>query len=255
MTTPHLTRRRLLAGLGATGLVAGGPFAVRSLAGDHRQYVRYTYAQADGNASRLRVAWYATYRGAAVAGEGDPTSTDGYLPGATGPTVVVDGVLPGDWGTLVVGLLGEADYTVWLRVLVEERENGLTEPEAAAGDVTATGDLAGALAVTVFHDDGLAGIGACNGVRDGLAGDAEARVLGGSLDGLAGVDRYDGAPSTGLSLSFGGDGCLPAGSSRCVSLAWSLGGDARTQTDAASVTVAFAAVECGSDATPWEVSA
>ena len=257
--SPELTRRGVLAGLAATGL---GSLALGSVGAARRPpYTRVTYASAhdgDNDDRRVRVAWYETYNGSFLEATNGSTETDAtlvldpaeppaYELEATGPVIRLENVLPGDSGTLVVGLLAEelaevADpVEVWFRpTLGSNGENGVTEPELHdpteddPGDGSSPGELADALQVTVWLDDGE--LGACDGALTPMF---EGPLPGGDgtlADVVAALG--DGRLVTG---------CLPQGSHRCLGLAWSLPWEVgnAAQTDTVTFDLAFVGQDCG----------
>jgi hypothetical protein len=283
MTQTPITRRQVLAGLGAVGLVAAGPRLVRAARGEPG-FTQYTLAQSADGGPDLRIAWYETYNGTYQEDSGRFTSgpalrptnesfTDAAAAGrfvdtvdATNPEDVVepgaviglDNVLPGDEGVVVVGLLAEdADARVWFKLdLLATPENGRYEPEATAGDATDgadEGELQDAIDVELWYDTSLTG--GCDGVRNG----SEAFVSGlstlGSLDGT--LAEVAAATDRGVELDFDlvGTGCLPAGVQRCVAFRWSFPeapDNNRSQTDGVSFSLRFATVACGNtDTAPF----
>jgi hypothetical protein len=273
----HVTRRQALAGIGALGVLAVAPRAVRAARGDP-PFTRYTLAQTDAGPD-LRIAWYETYNGVYredsdrfTGGPGlDPTAaafndsaTAGRFVDTTadaggdavnaGAVVDLGDVLPGDEGVVVVGLLaGGADATVWFRARLDATpENGRVEPERAAGDTSdEAGELQDAVTVELWYDNGV--VGGCNGVIDA----SESLVTG--LSGLGSVDGSLAAVAAetaeGVELDFGplDSGCLPAGVERCLGVRWSLDesvGNA-VQTDGVSFALEFATVPCGDATNPF----
>jgi hypothetical protein len=280
-----LTRREILAGLGTVGLVAGGPSVARALRGEP-PFVAYTVAQSDSGGPDLRVAWYELYNGTRE--EDSARFTDGAtLEGTSesfnrsaaagefvdrtgprrvdaGPAIRLSNVLPGDEGALVVGLVADADVRVWLRVAappVDGRsrplsagylENGLREPERAAGDATAdAGELQDALAVKFWYDNGS--LGGCDGA---LAASEDLVTLASSLGTAEGTfDEVASGFSSGVALDFGllDSDCLPANTPRCVSFRWALppgtGNDA--QGDSVAFDVEFGATACDETVNPF----
>jgi hypothetical protein len=274
----RFTRRQVLAGIGAVGLVTTGSGVARAVRGEP-PYTHYTYAQSDGELPNLQVAWYETYNGTVQERSSDglaPTNEsfeDAAADGAfvdderptyvdTGPVVAFEDVLPGDEGSVVVGLLTtDRPGHVWFRphapaVLNGQPnyvENDHIEPERAAGDTTPDeGELQDELEIAVWYDRGLGGVGACNGQRDAaevggvtvgepLAGDGPA-VVAGTLREVS--DRFP----EGIRLF---DDCLEADTNRCLGVAWSLPADTgnHVQTDAVGFELQFAATECVDDPT------
>jgi hypothetical protein len=281
---PTLTRRQILAGLGAVGVVAGVPRAARALRGDP-PFTAYTVAQTDG--PDLRVAWYEydttdgsriedsarytpgatleatneSFAGAAAAGEFvDRTGPDAV---DAGPAIRFGNVLPGDGGALVIGLLTDADARIWLRLsappdadgrartLAETYlENGVNEPERVAGDTDPEGDLQDALGVRLWYDNGLTG--GCDG-RVGLGESFVSRASSLDADGTFG----EVAPglADGVALDFGllDGACLPAGTQRCLSLRWALPAETgnEVQGDSLAFDLRFRATACDDDRNPF----
>mgnify|MGYP000270533228 CR=1 FL=1 len=278
MTQTPITRRQVLAGLGAVGLVAAGPRLVRAARGGPA-FTRYTLAQSTNGGPDLRIAWYETYNGvyqedsdrftggpglqpteasfneSARAGRFVDTTSDveGEAVGA-GAVVDLGNVLPGDEGTVVVGLLADAaDATVWFRLRLDATpENGLVEPERTAGDTSdQVGELQDAVAVSLWYDTGS--LTGCDGRLNG----GESFVTGlstlGDLDGSL-VDVADDTED-GIALDFDllGSGCLPANTQQCVGFRWAIPesvGNA-VQTDGVSFALEFATVPCDESTNPF----
>lgn len=274
MTDDHqlqLTRRSVLAGLGALGAATAGSRYVAAATGGRAPYNHYTYAQTTSEQVDLRVAWYETYNGSVVertpgtlvlgnettwtdaAQSGTYADADGTTDSDHGPAISVTNVLPGDRGTLVVGLFNEGIATdVWLQLEAGEfLENGLTEPESVV-DATPEGELGDAIDLRLWSDVGVGGVGACNGVYDldvPVAGDTfnEPLIASGTLrevsEALAGGVRLDTTPRTA------GTDCVGSGEQFCIGLEWSIdqGVGNAIQSDSATFDLRFAAVECGSE--------
>lgn len=261
-----LTRRELLAGVGA-GIGALGVAGART--GRQPRYTHYTYA-ADGDVDdrRVRVAWYERYNGAFVethAGETDPGVGDTLDPDAapayvdeavhvtdaSGPVLTVENVLPGDRGTLAVGLEVADDdalaepVDVWLRGrITDDAENGVNEPELAAGDAAAgNGELDDELVVEVWRDDSP--LGSCNGRKDGT------ELLGSSLVGAAPLSvAFGDSTAVGSEPGRRVYGSVAPGERRCLGLQWSLSFAAatnRSQGDGVAFDVQFGAAPTGAD--------
>jgi hypothetical protein len=278
MTHTPITRRQALAGLGAVGLVAVAPRAVRAARGEP-PYTRYTLAQS-GAGPDLRVAWYETYNGvyqedsdgaggpglqptnesfAAAAADGRFVNTEADNPeDAVGGAVVdVGDVLPGDEGRVVVGLLAEdADATVWFRVTVSATpENGRYEPERTDGDTTDdVGELQDALEVSVWYNNGFAG--GCNTSLDAIEGERSLPGLSAGDDEPVSLATAAAATAGGVPLDFGllEGGCLPADTERCLGFRWAFPetADNTTQTDGVSFALEFATVPCGETLNPFD---
>ena len=260
----QLTRRELLAGIGAGALGFWG----LSLVEASPEFHYYTYA-ADGDVDdrRVRVAWYERYNGAfqeSHDGTVDPgfdATLDSdtvpayideatYVTGVTGPVLSIGNTLPGDEGTLVVGLevVGDGDFVaepldIWLQAqLTTDDENEITGPEQAAGDVTAAdGELDDQVVVELWRDG--APLRSCNGQRDFL-------------------ERLEGpiVAHSPLSVAFGPESdisdvdgqrviqSLDPGQTRCITLSWSFPQSTATnaaQGDNATFDLAFAGVPVG----------
>lgn len=281
MTRTPLTRRQVLAGLGAVGLVAVGPRLVRAARGEPA-FTRYTLAQSTAGGPDLRIAWYETYNGeyqedssrftagdalaptnesfetAAAAGRFVDTTSD--VEGeAASPGAVVDlgNVVPGDEGTVVVGLLADAtDATVWFRLRIDATpENGVVEPERAApandDPASTVGELQDALEVSLWYDNSV--MGGCNGRVDG----GESLVTGlstlGDLDGPLARVASDTDEGVRLDFDLLGSGCLPADEQQCVGLRWAIPASVgnEIQTDGVSFALEFATVPCDSVVNPF----
>lgn len=253
--THTYNRRTILASLGAVGAVVFGSQAVR---GRDPPYTQYTYAQTGETGLRLSVAWYETYNGAFVEATDqssetnatlvtDPGQAPFYVANASGPLLTLDNVLPGDSGSLLIGLLAEQVPTeiegmdVWFRpILTANLENEVTEPESVAGDEddpgdgSSVGELADALQVQFFMDDGL--IGGCDGnfwIDDTpLSQNAPLSTV---------------FPQLGDGISLTDGGCLQDGQRQCLGLTWNLpeGTTNAVQTDSLSFDLEFIGVACG----------
>ncbi|MCU4718192.1 hypothetical protein [Halapricum hydrolyticum] len=158
-TNSNLTRRKLLAGLGAVGVSTAGGLAIAT---EPARALDHTATDGDG----LVLDWAATRNG-----NDDPGSvTD------TGSAFrySVSNLLPGDAGTLTVEMSltdGTPDSIPRLAFdLTGTEENDLTDPEREAGDDTPNeGELQNYLDVTLFYDTGTLGVdvwGATNGEQD-----------------------------------------------------------------------------------------
>ncbi|MFB6163935.1 MAG: hypothetical protein ABEJ31_02140 [Haloarculaceae archaeon] len=261
------TRRRLLASVGLAGAAVGSGAVTAMGAGAPLSYTSYADAQTADPDARVTVAWQETYNGTVLetqAGPGDggatatldPAREPRYVPSAGGPVVTLGDVLPGDDGRLAVGVNVESvpetadGIDVWISLdLSSDAENGVTEPEAAAGDRAGDGgELADALAVTVWDDRGVGGLGARDGRLSQFPVDGalqlEPVLAEGSL--RAAADAL--APGQQL-----GHSCLTAGEGAALGFEWALPpdvGDA-VQSDAAGFDVTVAAVACGT-ANPFD---
>lgn len=213
LQTPPISRRQLLASVGAVGVVGLG-FRRATVTGEPPAYTDYTYAMSDDGGPRLRVAWYSTYNGRlvnatpveggsdATAGDGDPTPpeayVDGYDPETYGPLVSHANVLPGDSGTVALGLFAE-EMDARLRLIP-----------------TVDGDLGRVVDLAVWYDTGLFGIGGCAGT-DVVPESPDVETTLAAF----GEEYGPGSPSPdGFPLREGFGDCLPEGDRLCLGFAW-----------------------------------
>jgi hypothetical protein len=253
MSEPRLTRRRLLWALGGATAVAGFGSAAATtvyaapVSMSESARVSERGSDAAGEAPLdLVVNWRATYNGRTL----DDASFE-RSPGDVEGAVVFDlpGVLPGDTGTLVTELSVPEDAAPaavsMVASLGADRENGINEPEAVAGDETSGpdgGELAEALEVRAWYDVGSVGdVGHRNGRRD----PREPTIEETTLRRFAASDRrrLDVHPRTG------GTDCLRPGDSLPVSLSWTLPEDVdnTVQTDSVRFDVGFGARPCSGE--------
>lgn len=256
-------RRTVLAGLGTAGALTFGSGLITARS---PPYTTYTYAQTEVENLALSVAWAETYNGeflTATAGATednvtvvtDPDRPPFYVADAPGPIVSLGNVLPGDSGSVLIGLLAEtvpeteAGIDVWFRpVLRANLENEVAEPELEApgeddtGSGTSEGELADALRVMFYVDDGL--VSGCDG-RYGL--------LDTALTETTSLREAFGALDAGVATT---DDCLEAGQHRCLGFDWELPATVgnQVQTDSVSFDLEFVGVGCGTG-NPWEGSA
>jgi hypothetical protein len=260
----QLTRRELLAGIGAGTLGVGG----LSLVPSGPEFHYYTYA-ADGDVDdrRVRVAWHERYNGAfqethngtadpgfdaALDPDTAPTYIDEatYVTGVSGPVLSVGNTLPGDEGTLVVGLevVDDGDFIaepldIWLRArITADDENGINGPELAAGDTTATdGELDDQVFVELWRDG--APLGSCNGEKN-LLESLESSIVPRSPLSVAFDPTSDVGDADGQRVLQG----LDPGNTRCIALSWAFPESTATnaaQGDSATFDLAFAGVPAG----------
>jgi hypothetical protein len=249
MTHARFKRRTVLAGLGAgaIGITAG---ASALTARGSPRYSKYTYAATQEDREALRVAWYETYNGQRMETQGndttanvsetlDPDTQPLYVADAPGPVIEIGNVLPGDSGTLHVGLEAVADDPVTVTMtgsLDANDENGFSEPEVDAGDVSTVGELASTIEATLWADRGLrllGDLGACDGVH----GTGEPTIATGSLEAVLGE------VSTGIELVA----CLGRDArTYCLGFHWRLpnGTSNLVQTDGATFTLSFVPSLC-----------
>lgn len=250
----ELTRRRLLASVGTVGAAAG---TATLLTGSSRAYTHFTYAgqrepaRADREHHDLRVAWWTSRNGRTVETQGDDSAganatldaetAPAYVPDAPGPVLTATNVLPGDEGRLGIGIQASLDddssVAVWYRTrLVAASDNGVNEPERAAGDEPGNGsELPDRATLTVWEDTGA--IGACDG-----------RLTLGTESPVEDGDGTLRAVATGLSDGQRFDGCLTDGDTRCLGVKWALparGSDINVvQGDSATFSIEFRTTPC-----------
>lgn len=262
--TWELSRRRLLAGVGAAG---GGLGATSLLTGQSRGYSHYTYVGTGSNdgvgqgESRIRVAWWESYNGDIVETQDpavdnataalDPETEPVYVSDVQGPIIQATNVLPGDEGRLGIGiqaqLPAEEQLSLWYRLRILSRaENGLNEPERAAGDVPGNGpELGEYTAVTVWEDTNP--ISACTGEQLPLIDNAVA----GGKGSLTEV-------SSALSAGQRFPDCLADGETRCLGFRWQLPADRPdinvVQGDSISFSLEFRTAPCeaGDSVNPFQ---
>ena len=231
-----LSRRSVLAALGAVGTVSAGaglattsslsdrePFAATVAAGavDLKTGVTVRHAYTlDGEAVERTLAerpaglsdW-----ARAVAGGAVDCTTDGLVDGDAPEAVVLDDVKPGDRGRVTTSLHVCANPS-YLSVRVglldsTDDRTGTDALEAAAGDTDADGELAAALRVSLYADAG------CDGVPDGGRLFPAAEAPG--ADSLADLAA---AAGDGILLGAGPEATVAfaPGETVCVTLAWHL---------------------------------
>jgi hypothetical protein len=243
----HISRRRLLAGVGATGVASVGGLALLTEGAK-------AYPDSAALASTpLRYDWRETYNGTVVDGGTTVTGTE------TGPRLAVSNVLPGDSGTLGVRLRladdapDDAAVQPYVSLdLTATPENGINDTEASFDDTPERGELQEFLTVSLWYDTGTQGVdafGAENGNRDlgeGLVHPDASGALSAVADAL----------STPTPLNPGeadpaGDSCLSEGDSLGFALAWSFDADAGptdvnvTQSDGVAFDLGLTVEECG----------
>ncbi|MFC7133592.1 MULTISPECIES: hypothetical protein [Salinibaculum] len=205
MTRGGLTRRRVLASLGAAGLASVGGLALATK--DAVVVAQTMDVQSDFD---LQADWRETYNGMAI-----EDTTDSSISETTeGPIISLRDVYPGDNGVLSFELseVSENEISVEpeLGLSVTDRpENGHTEPEEEAGDTTAPGELQEYLQVALWYDSGIGNIdlfGGQNGVQDigeGLIDPDAEGTLAEVADAINGVSLGCLAPGESVTVSFG----------------------------------------------------
>lgn len=224
MPLDSLSRRRILAAVGSAGaLYLGADRAGAALGLDpvdmNQRTVNGTYAQptdwdeSEDAPPRIGLVWRERVNGTVT--EETELTVDGETGGVG--LIVDEAVVPGDSGsvTMRARLLerenqATANAELYLRFnLSDAAENGINDPERAAGDTTSgsdAGELDDIAEIRVWKDDGMFGSG------DGELTWGDVPVVGDTeiTDGwqsLAEVDEsqaFDG----GYQLSIGGETCL-----------------------------------------------
>lgn len=161
-----ISRRKLLAGVGLTGVAAAAGLGIGT--GDELVYT--ASAQTESNGVTLDVDWRETYNGEVL----EDTRSAEWT--ADGPAISLGNVQPGDSGTFSVriGVPDSQSASVapqFSFVLTGTPENGINEPEQKAGDTSANdGELENVVQAKFWRDDGLfdglAPLGGDNAVRD-----------------------------------------------------------------------------------------
>ncbi|MBP1922046.1 hypothetical protein J2751_001051 [Halorubrum alkaliphilum] len=204
----EVTRRQALAGVGAVGFATVGLIRGRST-GSWGDYTNYTYAERDGR--RLLVGWQTTYNGfrsADVIVDG-PTDEEDFADGVADVRLIdLDDVLPGDEGAASVGLRVEDDIEeglrAWLRLV------------PTIGTDAASRDLADRLHVDLRYDDGLLGLGGCEGADGDFSGFGTP-IYEGSFADLVDDDLAEGVL---IDPGLFDNGCLTPDAQRCLVLYW-----------------------------------
>lgn len=244
----QVTRRELLAGIGATGLAVVGLRAASGSALAYPNVQQLSTADAD-----LRVSWREEYNGQLRPGTDDE-----------GPILTLDNVQPGDEGTLAIRLElvdedGETTATDPIRLTMamvaddgSYRENGINEPEQADGDTTADvvdgdgtvltggGELQDYVDARVWYDVGwLEVFGASNGRNDGEPVVAEG-TLREVIDALADGRALDADRATPTA------DCFAPGDELFLGMEWSIDRDVGDviQGDSVEFDIAFTATAC-----------
>lgn len=205
MKKPKLTRRRLLATVGAAGAAIGG---AGLLTEPSLTYADSTTVQV--GSTTLNVDWRETYNGEVKEDTRVSTESD--------PVINLGDILPGDVGTLSFRLTNpsgsdsvDPELTLGLD---QAHENGLEEPEKKAGDTSTdapendfAGELQNHVDATLWKDTGLLGIdwfGADNATQEF----GEEPIINGTLKEVA--DGVEGEPL----------GTLAGGESTSVAFRW-----------------------------------
>lgn len=143
--TVSVNRRRVLAGIGATGVGAftGGRHLRGQFSAAPPSYTHHTYAASEDDATRT------------VGDALEAAYVDGYETDTDGPLVAETNVLPGDSSGISIGLSPEGmDARVRLPVT------------GGGPDATVSGSLSEVTDVVLWYDTGLFGIGGRPGERE-----------------------------------------------------------------------------------------
>jgi hypothetical protein len=244
MDKPRLTRRRVLAAVGAAGAAIGG---AGLLTEPSLTYADTTAIEVESGT--LEVDWRETYTTG-----GDQSILEDTL-GRTGEftsegaVISLGNVLPGDAGTLSFRLtnISTEEVNPQLSLNLERAaENGINEPEEKAGDTSTDGDpqdedfpgeLQNDLDASLWEDTGILGIdsfGADNATNDL----GEPNIADGTLKTVAGsVNGYSLGP-------------LPDGGQVSVAFSWQYTDDGAAdinQSQGDSVTFGFELATPGTD--------
>ena len=235
-----VTRRQALAGVGAVGFATVGLSRGRST-GRWNEYTNYTYAETNGR--RLLVGWQTLYNGDVVVD--GPTDEGDFADDVTDVRLIdLDDVLPGDEGAASVGLRVEDDVEEGLRAWMRLRPT--------IGADAASQELAERLKVEVRYDDGLLGLGGCEGVNGDLSG-FSTPIFEGTFADLADDDLAEGIA---IDTGFLDDGCLTPGDQRCLLLYWKfpVGDGNAGMGGSVDFYVTFGVDPCGADGNPFETT-
>ncbi|MFC7046679.1 SipW-dependent-type signal peptide-containing protein [Halobacteriaceae archaeon GCM10025711] len=167
------------------------------------------------------------------------------------PVIHLDDVKPGDWGevTFSLHLFDNPGYVWLLGDLVENADNSLTEPEKADEDEVdglESGELADAIQVVVWHDDGdnvredeeIIAIGKPADVDDDIVyAKEEALIVSGSLADV--LDQLDGKTPLDANVLTDERDCLPNSTTRYVGFKWWLPSSVGNEVQTDSVTFDF----------------
>ncbi|WP_256300410.1 choice-of-anchor W domain-containing protein [Haloarchaeobius salinus] len=252
----HLTRRTVLAGLGTVGVAAAGAgLGTTALFNDREGFSENLLT---AGSLDLLLDYKATYDGPNGVeilgqrptpdeeqawedqfGEGseiDYCSDDGkamLINGDEIPVFDLDDVKPGDSGEVTVSL-HICDNPAWVTMsgeLVENAENGQTEPELAdeGEDTDGVGELADAIQVTMWYDPD------CNNVLD----EDEVVIFEGSMtDAFAALEAGIGLDGDASTPEFDP---VPGASTYCIGFYWELPIDVgnEVQTDSVKFDLTF----------------
>ena len=233
-----ITRRDVLAGIGATGLATVAGLGVGT--GDAVVYP--VSAQAESNGFELEVDWRETYNGEVL----EDTRASDWT--ASGPVISLGNVVPGDSGTLGfrIGVADGQETSIEPRIGVDltSSENGVNEPERKAGDTPGDddGELEDVIEAQFWEDEGFLDqemFGGDNAERDGEPLIADGAT--GTLDDVASALPTDEPVSLG---------CLDGDETVTVAFAWEFpreldDGDINiTQGDGVTFDLQITAVQC-----------
>lgn len=243
-----LTKRALLS---VTGLGFLGGLGVGQGLTQQVSYNRETVV--DGELLSLQVGWKEWYNGAVK----ETRETVDSRPTDASPVVTLSDLSPGDRGKLAFGLTTHAEngsppparLQTRVRTLpISNAENGITEPEAKAGDSSPDrGELQDSLDLQLWYDTGVSLgdvplLGHCDGTFDSTvdtelgSGPYPAVAVPATSDDWLELDAHPNESTD----------CLREDESLCLGLAWQLPEDLgnRVQTDGVAFAIEFRAVQC-----------
>jgi hypothetical protein len=255
MSRNPITRRRVLASLGAAGVVSLGGLTV--LTEPSLAYQNSEQIESDGN--DLLFEWVETYNGETIEGPGNRTGSPPEM------RISFENVLPGDAGALGIKMTLDSptdpDPSVdpYFAVdLHESSENGLTEAEQEAGDSSGgQGELQEYIDVKIWYDTGLDPIrtlGVSNNQQDfgeglidsdaeGTLGEVATNLPDSLPDGLE-TNSVD--PNDGLRLDPTDTNCLTPDNEVIIAFGWEFAdqpGINVTQGDAVTFDLIFGAAD------------
>lgn len=158
-----LSRRKMLAALGGTGIAAFTGFVYTT-----DDSVRYTQASSHSCEDyTLNAEWRETYTSDGGTSILEDTTDSNNGTETDDPAIIhLENILPGDRGTISFRLGAErtndsasSTVTPTLGVIINERaENGISDAEGEAGDQDNTGELQDHLDVKLWNNNGILGL-------------------------------------------------------------------------------------------------
>ncbi|MEF8799474.1 MAG: hypothetical protein V5A56_00340 [Halolamina sp.] len=243
-----ISKRTLLTVTGISFLgAAGASQALTQPVSYNRQNI------VDGEGLGLRVGWKEWYNGAVQ----ENRAAGGSGPADSSPVVTLSNLFPGDSGRLAFGLTTHADtgsppparLQTRVRTLpISDTENGIIEPEAAAGDSSLnSGELQDSLELLLWYDTGASVgdaplFGHCDGSFDASV---DTELSRGSFSAIAVPATSDAWVEVDPHPNESSD-CLRRDEALCLGVSWQLPTDAgnHLQTDRLAFAIEFRAVQC-----------